>query len=55
MITLLRKIQKSATGLYINLPKKIIQEMKLTGKEVVKVTYNEDTQEITVKVIDVEE
>lgn len=51
----LRKIQKSKTGLYINLPKKITEQLQLKGQEVVKIEYSKDSSKLLVEVLNIKD
>ena len=44
----MRKIQKSKTGWYINLPKKLIEELEITGDEFAKISKEEGSNRIII-------
>ena len=52
--TSVRKLQKSATGFYINVPKKLADKLKLNGTELIKFTESEQSGKFEVEVISVE-
>ena len=51
---IVRKLQKSATGFYINVPKKLADELNLTGTELVKFTGTQNENKFEVEIINVE-
>ena len=51
MYTDMRKLQKSRTGWYINIPKKLESELNLKGGEVAKITKEDNSNKIIVEII----
>jgi len=51
----LRKLQSSKTGYYINLPKKIIKELNLTGQEIIKITHNEGESLLSLEILNLKD
>lgn len=50
----IRKLQKSKTGYYINLPKSIIKELQLTGKELIKITHPKGQAVLNLEIFNIE-
>lgn len=46
----IRKVQKSRTGLYINLPKKLIDKLKLDGSEFVQFVHNSEDNSVKLRI-----
>ena len=51
---IVRKLQKSATGFYINVPKKLANKLNLNGTELIKFTTTEQANKFEVEIINVE-
>lgn len=54
MTTEIRKIQKSKTGFYLNLPKKIVEKLNLTGTESVIIALTPENK-LTINILKVEQ
>jgi len=48
-----RKLQTSKTGYYINIPKKLSEDLKLTGTEHIKFVHDTQSGEVTIHIIKV--
>lgn len=46
----IRKVQKSRVGLYINLPKKLIDKLKLDGSEFVRLVHNPEDDSVKLNI-----
>lgn len=46
----IRKVQKSKTGLYINLPMKLVNNLKLDGSEFVQFIHNTEDNSIKLRI-----
>lgn len=46
-----RKIQKSPTGFYVNLPKKISKSLNIEGSELVKVSPADEPNKLMIEII----
>lgn len=46
----IRKVQKSRVGLYINLPKKLIDKLKLDGSEFVRLVHNPEDDSVQLNI-----
>ena len=49
-----RKLQKSKTGYYINVPKRLTDELKLDGTEHIKFTHDTQSGQVTIYIIKVQ-
>lgn len=49
-----RKLQKSKTGHYVNIPKKLSEELKLDGTEHIKFCHDVESGEVTMHIIKVQ-
>lgn len=49
--TELRKLQKSKTGYYLNIPKKVAEELELHGDEFAKITYSKGDNKLVVELV----
>ena len=46
-----RKLQKSPTGFYVNLPKKIIKNLNIDGTELVKVSPTGEANKLVIEIV----
>lgn len=48
----LRKMQKSRTGFYVNIPKSVSEKLALQGEEAIKIELDEENKKIVMTLID---